>query len=168
MHHSWTCHCCGEQFNELPLDFAPAAPDPWLELSEAERSARGRIDSDICVIDRQQFFVRCCLEIPIIDHHTSFVWGVWISVAKASLERILDLWNAEIREGEPPLFGWLCNTISGYPNTYGLKTNVHLRNNGQRPSVELEPTDHPLAVEQRTGIPLSRVEEIVAALLPHH
>jgi hypothetical protein len=167
MNHSWTCRCCGRQFNELPLNFAPAAPDPWLELTEEERSARGRIDSDICVIDHQQFFVRGCLEVPIIGHDTTFVWGVWISVAEPSLLRILHLWDVEVQESEPPLFGWVCNTIYGYPDTYGLKSNVHLRNNRKRPFVELEPTDHPLAVEQRTGISLSRTEEIVAALLPH-
>jgi hypothetical protein len=167
MQYSWTCQCCGNQFNELPLDFAPTAPGPWLALTEDERSARGKIDSDICVIDRQQFFVRGCLEIPIVNHDRAFVWGVWISVARSSLERILDLWNVEIRDSEPPLFGWLCDTISCYPNTYGLKTNVHLRNDGKRPFVMLEPTNHPLAIEQRTGISLGRVEEIVAALLPH-
>jgi hypothetical protein len=41
-----------------------------------------------------------------------------------------------------------------------LKTMVHLRDNGLRPLVELEPTDHPLAVEQRTGITLECVAEI--------
>jgi hypothetical protein len=167
MQHTWTCQCCGKQFNELPLSFAPTAPLPWLQLTEEERLARGRLGSDLCVIDREQFFVRGCLEVPIIDHDTTFVWGVWVSVARSSLQRILDLWDAEIRETEPPLFGWLCDTISCYPDTYGLKTNLHLRNDGKRPFVELEPTDHPLAVDQRTGISLARAEELVAVLLPH-
>jgi hypothetical protein len=168
MHHSWTCRCCGKQFNELPVSFASAAPGPWLELTEEDRSARGRIDSDICVIDRQQFFVRGCLEVPIIGYHDPFVWGVWTSVAEPSLLRVLDLWNVEVRKSEPALFGWLCNAIYGYPDTYGLKTNLHLRDDRKRPFIELEPTDHPLAIEQRTGISLSRVEEIVAALRPLH
>lgn len=34
-----------------------------------------------------------------------------------------------------------------------------------RPLVELEPTDHPLAVERRTGITLGRVQEIAETLL---
>jgi hypothetical protein len=41
-----------------------------------------------------------------------------------------------------------------------LKTNVHTREVGVRPLVELEPTDHPLAVEQRDGIAMARVQEI--------
>lgn len=44
-------------------------------------------------------------------------------------------------------------------------TRVHTRPVGERPVIELEPTDHPLAVEQRTGITLDRVREIAAALL---
>jgi hypothetical protein len=37
---------------------------------------------------------------------------------------------------------------------------------GELPCAELEPTDHPLAVEQRTGITVARVREI-AALIAH-
>jgi hypothetical protein len=46
-----------------------------------------------------------------------------------------------------------------------LKTDVHLRPLNKRPLVELEPTDHPLAVEQRNGITMARVREIVEPLL---
>ncbi|WP_308294565.1 hypothetical protein [Streptomyces sp. RKAG290] len=35
---------------------------------------------------------------------------------------------------------------------------------GRRPLIELEPTDHPLAVEQRNGITLDRVREIAEAV----
>jgi hypothetical protein len=168
MYHVWTCHCCGQQFNELPLNYAPAAPDPWLALTESERSCGGKIDSDICVINRESFFVRGCVEIPIADREDTFVWGAWVSISRISLERILELWDAEIRSNEPPIFGWLSNNISVYPETFGLKVNLHLRDSGQRPFIEIEPTNHPLAIEQRDGISLQRVEEIAAALLPRH
>ena len=39
-----------------------------------------------------------------------------------------------------------------YPDTVNLKTNVHTRAVGERPFIDVEPTDHPLAVEQRNGI----------------
>lgn len=162
MQHSWTCHCCGKQFNNLTLAVALLVPDPWLELTEAEREARGKIDSNLCSID-DHYFVRGCLDIPIVGHEDVFSFGVWVSVSKESFTRILDLWDEEIRGDQPPLFGWLCNSILGYPDTYALKTHVHLRDGGIRPFIELEPTDHPLAVEQREGITLNRVEEIVAA-----
>jgi hypothetical protein len=44
---------------------------------------------------------------------------------------------------------------------------VHLRGGGIRPFIELEPTDHPLAIEQREGISLERVKELAALLLRH-
>ncbi|HEX4157709.1 MAG TPA: DUF2199 domain-containing protein, partial [Rhizomicrobium sp.] len=71
-------------------------------------------------------------------------------------------------EDEPPKFGWLSNNLSLYPETLSLKTNLHLRGGGIRPFIELEPTDHPLAIEQREGISIERVEEIAAMLLERH
>jgi hypothetical protein len=167
MQHAWTCNCCGKQYAELPLDIALLVPDPWLDLTDTERAARGKIDTDVCTIDSDTF-IKACLEIPIIDYGDVFIWGVWVSVSNESFTTIVDLWNAEIRDDQPPLFAWLCNDIRGYPQTYGLKTNLHLRNDGQRPFIELQPSDHPLAREQREGIVLKRVEEIIAAASPHH
>jgi hypothetical protein len=167
MQHAWTCSCCGKQHDELPLDVGLLAPDPWLDLTEAERKVRGTLDRDVCTLDTHNF-VKGCLEVPIIDSGDMFVWGMWVSVSDKSFATILNLWNAEIPDDQPPLFAWLCNNIGGYPQTFGLKTNLHLRNNGRRPFIKLEPTEHPLAREQRDGITLKRVEEIISAVLPHH
>jgi hypothetical protein len=46
-----------------------------------------------------------------------------------------------------------------------LKTRVHLRDYGPRPWIELEPTDHPLALEQRNGISIDRVAEIYSVMV---
>ena len=56
-----------------------------------------------------------------------------------------------------PCFGWFSDKLSGYPETLGLKTMGHLQSYPDRPLIELEPTDHPLAVEQRDGVPLDRL-----------
>ena len=168
MNHVWTCRCCGRQFNILPLSFASEAPDHWFQIPEAERGARAKLDSDVCIIDGNDIFVRGCLEIPISGHEEFFIWGVWVSVSKTSFERIVELWDAPVIENEPPKFGWLCNNVSVYPTTLSLKTHLHLRGGGKRPAIELEPTNHPLAIEQRQGISIKRVEEIVAALSLRH
>jgi hypothetical protein len=168
MNHLWSCRCCGRQFNTLPLDFACEAPDHWFQIAESERDARGKLDSDVCMIDDEDIFVRGCLEIPIIGQQDCFIYGVWESVSKPSFARIVELWGASIIENEPPKFGWLCNNNSLYPTTLSLKTNLHLHGGGKRPSIELEPTDHPLAVEQRQGISIKRVEEIATALSFRH
>jgi hypothetical protein len=168
MDHVWTCRCCGKQFNSLPLDYAPLAPDPWLAIPEAEREKRARLNSDVCIIDGEEFYLRGCLEIPILSSSELFIWGVWVSLSRASFERVNELWNVDVNDNEPPFFGWLCNNLPVYPQTLGLKTNVHLRNNRRRPFVEVEPTDHLLAQEQRAGISFQRVEEIATVLLSRH
>ena len=61
-----------------------------------------------------------------------------------------------------PWFGWFSNRLKGYPETLNLKCQVRPRSGRQRPLIELEPTDHPLAVEQRDGITLDRIFEIFA------
>jgi len=168
MNHTWTCRCCGKRFDTLPLDFGCEAPDHWFQIPASERQNRGKLDSDVCIIDDKDIFIRGCLEIPIINQDEKFMWGVWVSVSRESFDRILELWRTKVIENEPPRFGWLCNNISTYPSTLNLKTHLHLRGGGARPSIELEPTDHPLAVEQRQGISIERIEEIVATLLPRH
>jgi hypothetical protein len=50
--------------------------------------------------------------------------------------------------------------------TFLLKGRLHFRNDKRRPTIELEPTDHPLAVEQRKGITLARAWEIVHQYMP--
>jgi hypothetical protein len=50
-----------------------------------------------------------------------------------------------------------------YPDAEALKTTAHLRDDGVRPYIELQPTDHPLAIEQRDGISVDRLAEIYAA-----
>lgn len=55
-------------------------------------------------------------------------------------------------------------TLPGYPETFNLKTLVHTRAVGLVPWIEREPTDHQLAVEQRTGITWERIHEIAELL----
>lgn len=95
-----------------------------------------------------------------------FSWGVWVSLSKVNFSRALEVWNTPGREAEKPYFGWLCTELALYPeSTTNLKTNAHTRPVGNRPFIELEPTGHPLAVEQRNGITPDRVREIATAVM---
>jgi hypothetical protein len=49
-----------------------------------------------------------------------------------------------------------------------MLTRVHLRAPPTAPYVELEPTERPLAIEQRQGVTIERVIEIAEAVLPRH
>lgn len=126
----------------------------------------GSFDAD--VIKGEHFFVCGRLVIPVTDAAPSaeFDWGVWVSLSRGSFTRALSLWTTAGREREASYFGWLSTELPLYqPSTLSLKTHVHTQAVGQRPLIELEPTDHPLAVEQRAGITLARVQEIAETLL---
>jgi hypothetical protein len=160
----YICASCGELHDELPMSYAAAAPDYWSDaLTEEADSA---LSSDQCVIKGEWFFVHGLIEIPVGDTGENFSWGVWVSLSKENYRRMADLWETPGRENEPPYFGWLSTHLPLYsPTTINLKTRVHTRPLGERPFIELEPTDHPLAVEQRDGITRARVEQIADMLL---
>jgi hypothetical protein len=128
---------------------------------------RTELTEDFCVIDEQHFFIRGHIEIPIIDSHEKFIWSVWASLSAENFLKSNELLLVEGREEEAPYFGWLSTELSIYPiTTLTLKTGVHTQEVGAVPLIELEETDHPLAVEQREGITLERVKEI-AHLINH-
>jgi hypothetical protein len=162
---SYVCKTCGQFHAELPMDFSAQVPDPYLAVPVKERKARCKLSSDLCMIDGKHFFIRGCLEIPVVDGPRPFVWGVWTSLGKKHFHRTIEMWDTPGKENEPPYFGWLSTSLPVYPNTLRLKTKVHTQPGNLRPLVELEPTAHPLAVEQRDGISMDRVREIAEALL---
>jgi hypothetical protein len=163
------CSTCGAEHDFDEISFGTDAPLQWDLLSKEERS-RSLLGGDQCEIDSregQSFYVRACLEIPIQGTDRSFTWGVWCSLSKQSYDEISEHWDDPARSSIGPHFGWLCTKIPGYRDTAFLKTMVHQRDVGVRPSVELEPTDHPLAVDQRDGIEEHRLKELVIGLLHH-
>ncbi|MDH2051045.1 DUF2199 domain-containing protein [Achromobacter marplatensis] len=164
MEFSFKCATCDQVHHGLP-SFGADAPESYYHLAPEERQQRGDLGSDDCVIDEEHFFVRGCIELPIHGHPEPFVWGVWVSVSLASFETWVRTFELFERAQTPPLFGWLNTQLAPYPDTLSLKTHVHLRDGGVRPSIELEPTNHPLAVEQREGITVERVAEIYAMLV---
>lgn len=146
------------------MSYSAPAPDIWEPVHATDPDSV--LSSDQCVIRNQAFFVRGLIELPVIGSTDVFAWGVWISLSRESFARAGELWETPGREAERPYFGWLSTELALYPeSTTDLKTNVHTRPVGRRPRVELEPTDHPLAVEQRTGITVDRVREIAEAVL---
>jgi hypothetical protein len=161
----YVCARCGELHPELPFAFHAPAPATW--TSDLEHDPDSELDDELCVVRGEHFFVRGILELPVHDADQTFHWGVWVSLSAENFQRTIDLWETEGRETEPPYFGWLTSELPIYdPSTLSLRTHVHTQPVGTRPRIELEPTDHPLAIEQRQGISISRVEEIAGML--HH
>ncbi|MGW6189294.1 DUF2199 domain-containing protein [Bacillus cereus] len=145
---------------EIPLSYGSDAPYHYYEVEPYERDNRFELTSDLCIMDDEYYFIRGCLEIPILEGDENFIWDVWVSISKESYQKVVEEWNNKGRENASPYFGWLSTLIPGYPETLNLKTNVHIREIGYRPFIELEPTMHPLALEQRNGINFDRVKEI--------
>ena len=145
--------------------FGAAAPLSYYALPEAERESRCELGSDDCVIDEKYFFVRGCLEIPVHGCSDPFVWGVWASLSEENFREWVKVFGEERRSHIGPFFGWLDAGLRPYPDTMNLKTMVHLRDDGVRPYIEIEPTEHPLAAEQRNGISVDRVAEIYSIIV---
>jgi hypothetical protein len=159
----WTCSRCGEVHVGLLLDLACDAPIYWEWLSPDERDEQGRLNEDLCEIrhgEQTDRFVRGVLELPVRGSEEAFRYGVWTSLGEESFSEVLALWDDPRQDGRE-YFGWLSNRLRGYPDTLNLKATVHTRTGGLRPTILLAPSDHPLALEQRSGITMERVREIV-------
>jgi hypothetical protein len=89
------------------------------------------------------------------EHEKMVGIGAWTLLG----ERHYEHWDAGREEQEEPWFGWLSNSVPGYPET------LVLRGEELRPLIRLQPTDHPLAVDQRDGITLARARELSAQWL---
>ena len=157
------CRTCGEWHTDLPA-FEVPAPTNLLAIPDTERGARCFVETDACAIAGSEFYARAVLQLPIIGFDRSFVWMVWVSLSRASFIRFAETYKEPKRSHVGPFFGWLDSSLPLYPETRSLKTMVHLQDDLKRPLIELEPTDHPLAVEQHHGMNLERAAELVAAL----
>lgn len=158
------CSSCGDVHHGMPA-FASEAPLSYYAVPEDERSARCSLSDASCVIDGDSYFVRGCIELPVEGEDEPFSWGVWVSLSEASFEQWLLLRSEQRRSHTGPFFGWLDACLKPYPDTMNLKTRLHLRDDGILPFVELQPNDHPLAVEQREGITAVRAAELYRVMM---
>jgi hypothetical protein len=162
---TYRCIECGEEHEGLP-DLGFDYPDPYLDVPEDERPSRTTFTPDRCTVrdgDGEHYFVRGIIMIPLRESEEHLGIGAWVSQSRANY----DLYSAD--EDMSPTFGWLVNGMAHYQETtFLLRTRVHFRPGTQRPTIELEATEHPLSVDQRTGITLERAWEIVHSYMTVH
>lgn len=173
----YTCSCCGEVHHDLP-DLVCEQPQYTLGITGRERRKRVKLSSDLCALDGKHFFVRCVLRIPIIGEDSDFGWGVWVSASRINFKTYaktlrynnvfakLFLRNKEV--DIEPWMGWLANSLPHYENTCKVKALVLPQSDDTRPLVELEPSDHPLAVHQRDGMPKELAINLAEKVLHGH
>ena len=163
---SWKCSTCGQSHSDIPLSFAADFPDMYTNLSRNDRDIRAVIGSDQCIVDEKWFFIRGCLEIPVIGENEVFLWGLWASVRQEIFDEIADSWTQEGREiFYRPFKGRLANSLSVYPETLNLKLEIRIQPAGVRPLFVIEEAEHPLAIEQQSGITQNRAMELASYLL---
>jgi len=155
------CTACGQWHEGMPT-FGDSAPLYYYAIPVQEREDRCVLGTDTCIVDQEHFFIRGCLEIPVHGEAEPFSWGVWVSLSRDHFNAFVASLEMKHRSHIGPFFGWLSAEFPFYPSTENLKTLAHLRDDGLRPYIELEPTDHPIAVEQRNGIDVARVAEFYA------
>jgi len=158
----YVCSVCGERHTGIP-DLAYDAPFYYAILSEEERKQRAILTPDHCIIDNEEYFVRGVLEVPVRGFDQSFRWGAWVSASEKSFRRYEDFEENTERDvsDEPLFYGWLSNDIAPYEDTLSLKIAVLPRPYPDRPFFELEPTDHPLALDQRCGIEPAKLQKLI-------
>jgi len=155
---TWKCTTCGESHSDVPLSFAADFPDMYANLNSEDRDLRAVIGTDQCIVDEKWFFIRGCLEIPVVSYGEPFLWGVWTSVRREVFDEISDGWTQEGREKtHGPFKGRLANSLSVYPETLNLKIEIRIQPVGTRPLFVVEEAEHQLAIEQRLGIRLVQI-----------
>jgi len=143
-----------------------AVEAPWRALvGEEEFDDRVVLSNDQCVVDGKEFFVRGHIEIPIHNHPDFLAFSVWSSLSEKSFQHMCDRWDELDRGDDSPYFGWLCTPIPVYPETIHLKLSVQSRSPGLTPLFTVEPTDHPLSIDQHNGISVQRWHELVHKIL---
>jgi len=158
----YSCSCCGKYHDELPTSYGTLGPVYYEFAPPEEREQRFELSEDLCVMDNENFFIRGCVEIPIIGTNEEFIWGAWVSLSEANFKKVQEHGNNP--ESLEPMLGWFSTALPCYSDTVNLKAKIHHRLDGLRPYIELEPTEHPLAVELRNGMTIERVQQIAEEL----
>lgn len=143
-----------------------AEPSGWSRTRDPDSGLYGELYEEQAVVHGRRgsgFYLRGNLEIPVVDAADDLLFVVWVAVSGTDFERARGLWNDPRREEEPPYPGLLCNRIPGYSDTWHLRVRLRSRAVGLRPVVELEPSEHPLAVDQERGVRAARAVQIVNA-----
>lgn len=164
---SYRCQSCGAVHSGVPLAYGGGMPEPWYGIPRWQRFFRARMSGwgERCVIDRKWFFVRGRIPIRVVDTGDTFYWGAWVSVSRTSYDEIRRRWSDPRRAEQPPYFGWLMTSLPYPEPTIELKTELHIQPIPDRPLINVEPSEHPLAREQSQGIDMHRVREFAAVLM---
>jgi hypothetical protein len=102
----YICSCCGKRHKELPMSYGSNAPYYWFQTIPEERDVRFDLNSDLCVMDDEHYFIRGNIEISVFEEKQVFIWDVWVSLSKDNFKKAVSTWSKSGREKElEPMFG---------------------------------------------------------------
>lgn len=172
----WKCGSCDEWHHGPCLDFTYDSPHYWSDEYENSRlkqpsisesgndSGKYFLDEELCQIG-SDYFVRGLIRLPIVGTDQHLVWGVWGSVSRENFRLLLENERSSKPGKLPEMFSWLSTQIPEYPDTLRVKMYAHFGKPGERPTFEIEPTEHLLSKEYHEGILPDRVKQIVLSRL---
>jgi len=156
----FSCTVCGERHDVLPLKYSVKAPQAVTVIPSDEIESRVIITADQCVIDNRDFYLRGRILVPVRGLDAPFVWGVWAEISPVNFIRTNEMWHTQGREHQPLFRGWLNTDLFLFGNTINLEVDVHTQPVGQRPQFTISDPNHPLAIQQRTGITVEQIQDI--------
>jgi hypothetical protein len=131
------CRSCDELHDLSDMHIGYERPDAWYAVRPDEREERWEISPDFAALDGERFFLRGLLPIPVHGEAHEYAWGVWAAVDEAHFRRYDERSRDPDRYLEPPFPGRIANQLPA----------------------------HPLAAEQRGGVYVERVLEMVSPIL---
>lgn len=159
------CQQCGREHNDINTQIGFGKLDAYFEVPESEREKRVFVNSDVCDIDRERFFVRGVLQVPV-HGHDHFGWGIWVEMKPSDFIRYLELYEDPDQANEPPFHGQIATAIPAYrETTLGIPVVVQLTGPTARPLLFIQNgVDHLLAREQSSGVDVDRLDDFRASI----
>lgn len=161
----YKCSCCGQVYDSVPLCFGSDFPDYYFSVAPHERTDRIELQQSICVIDKEHFFHRGRLTIPIIDNAENLIFNVWTSIGEDNFGIRMDFWDDPKRIDQGPYFGWLQTIVPTYGDTLNIETIAIEQAVGLIPEIQVMEENHPLKIDQDNGIAYKKAMEIVGKIL---
>lgn len=151
------CAECGQEHPVHRLEIAFVRPDAVVQLDPQARKRRVQENDDLCVLDGDRFFIRALLPLSVDGWKRPYQIGLWVEVSLSAFQRVYALWDESLRGEEHTFPATVANSIPTLPQTFGLAAT--LTGPSTRPSITLQPVEHPLFGYQSRGISAHRAAE---------
>ena len=163
----WLCISC-EETHEGLFDLAAFNPDFWNGEKAYAPNNHVTLDGnflseDFCVINGENFFVRCVLDFPIKGFDIQFGFGVWSSLSKINFKKYLDEFDNGNFEDGIYWSSWFSNRIKGIENIVKQKCWVNPQSGRKRPLIYFMDDKHPVSLAQQKGMEPKWLLDIYAA-----